>query len=340
MYEIDFLQVGAQEKSGDAIAMRFPYGGRWVVVVVDGGFAESGECLVQHVLDTYGTDQVDLVISTHPDADHINGLTPILENLSVGELFIHLPRNHRSNVSSWGMEAVDDLANLARRQGVTITEPFAGESRFGGILTVAGPTIDYYESLLDSARLGAIEAAVLSKGLGTAVGVAVRKLASRALEYLPIETLTDLGETTERNNSSVITLLIIDGQRVLLTGDAGIPALENAADYLEILASAGIPLALVQAPHHGSRRNVGPTILDRLLGPHTDASRGYAVISASASAPKHPSPKVTNAFLRRGYPACTTEEVGVCFRSGMPIRPGWITATMLPPLDESGEEGD
>ena len=193
MHEIDFLEVGTEEKSGDAIALRFPYGGRWAIVVVDGGFVDVGAELVAHILRWYETDHVDLVISTHPDADHINGLTPVLEGLDVDELFIHRPRLHRTDVSDWAAEAVDDLVSVARRRGVTITEPFTGESRFGGMLTIAGPTVEYYESLLDEARLGAVKAAAASSGIGAAVGVAMHKLASRVVEYLPIETLTDLG---------------------------------------------------------------------------------------------------------------------------------------------------
>jgi len=340
VYEVDYLKVGAEEKSGDAIALRFSYQGQWAVVIIDGGFADIGVELVAHVRRWYDTNHVDLVISTHPDADHINGLTPVLEHLDVDELLIHLPRLHRSDVSTWGVEPVDDLVRLARRRGVAVAEPFTGETRFGGALTVVGPTIEYYESLLDEARLGAVQAAAASKGFGAAAGVALRQLARRAVDYLPVETLTNLGETTERNNSSVITLLNIDGQRLLFTGDAGIPALTNAADYMDVLPSASVPFKLFQAPHHGSRRNLGPRILNRLLGPKTSAKRGEGIISASDQAPKHPSPKVANALLRRGYPAYTTEVAGVCFPSGVARRPGWSTATPLPPLDESGEEDD
>lgn len=340
MHEIDFLRVGAEEKSGDAIALRFPYQGRWVVVIIDGGFVDVGAELVEHVQRWYGTRHVDLVISTHPDGDHINGLTPVLEGLDVDELFVHLPRQHRSDVSDWPAEAVDDLVQVAHRRGVTITEPFTDETRFGGILTIAGPTVEYYESLLDAARLGAVQAAAASRGLGAAVAVAVRKLASQAVEYLPIETLTDLGETSESNNSSVITLLTMDGRRLLLTGDAGIPALTNAADYMDTHPSVVLPLKHFQAPHHGSRHNVGPTMLDRLLGPVTSLTRGHGSVSASDKAPKHPSPKVANALLRRGYLTYSTEKNGVRFHNDMPNRPGWTPLSPLPPLDESGEEDD
>lgn len=48
-----------------------------------------GAALVEHIKKYYKTDHVDYVVNTHPDADHASGLLVILENLSVGELWLH-----------------------------------------------------------------------------------------------------------------------------------------------------------------------------------------------------------------------------------------------------------
>ena len=102
-YEIDFLPVGEGEKSGDAIALRFGnlHGNRdeQTVVVIDGGFKGTGEKLVEHIRHYYGTDDVDLVISTHSDADHVSGLTVVLEELRVGHLWMHQPWNRTAWLS-------------------------------------------------------------------------------------------------------------------------------------------------------------------------------------------------------------------------------------------------
>src|SRR4051794_31660922 len=70
--EVDFLWVGEETKTGDAICARFtdPSTGRDAVVVVDGGFIETGDRVVSHIQRYYGTQTVDLVICTHPDDDH------------------------------------------------------------------------------------------------------------------------------------------------------------------------------------------------------------------------------------------------------------------------------
>jgi beta-lactamase superfamily II metal-dependent hydrolase len=341
MHEVDFLPVGAGEKSGDAIALRFtapnPANNNQVVVIIDGGFSEVGSNLANHVEKYYGTSRADLVISTHPDADHINGLCNVLEEMEVGELLLHLPSNHGYPQNVWG-DAVAELNALARRRGVPVTEPFTGLQRFEGALTIIGPTQDYYRELL--ARH--VEEARAGKSLATTLGEALQQLAKRTVSALPfVETLGEDGATTPCNNSSVITYWQIDGQRLLLTGDAGIPALRQATDLLmNWWHGASTPLNFVQVPHHGSRQNLAPSLLDDLLGPrHAPfSSTTTAFISASREAPKHPSPKVTNAVQRRGCSVYTNEDGSLLHGYKAASRPGWGSAIPVRPMDEGEDD--
>ena len=320
--EIDFLPVGDGEKCGDAIALRWGdlHGGReaQTVVVVDGGFADDGEALASHLLNYYGTTRADIVIATHPDQDHVNGLKALLGSIDVGLLCMHLPWTRSDAVklaksagfASSGMlekfaknfASAAELEDFARSNGIPIVEPFAGQSTPDGVLTILSPTEVYYHELLAEIAGGAEPSAfeaLLSKLTGH-VGEAAQKLVP---ESLFVETLTDWGQTTPQNNSSVICLVRVDGQAALLTADAGMPALSMAADQLDAMSLVPGGLTFVQVPHHGSRRNVGPTVLDRLLGTKGQSqTRGTAFVSASQASPKHPAKKVTNAFLRRGYP--------------------------------------
>src|SRR6266496_3761017 len=97
-YEIDFLPVGDGEKSGDAIALRYGslHGRRdeQVVIVIDGGYADDGEALRAHLDQHFHTDVVDIVLSTHPDQDHVAGLEILLRSIKVHELWMHLPWAH------------------------------------------------------------------------------------------------------------------------------------------------------------------------------------------------------------------------------------------------------
>ena len=103
-YEVDIRAVGDESKSGDAIALRF---GEFItdpnsqrVVVIDGGFRDSGEDLVKHIKGFYETNTVDLVIATHPDNDHVSGLRVVLEEMEVLELWMHRPWAHGAQVRS------------------------------------------------------------------------------------------------------------------------------------------------------------------------------------------------------------------------------------------------
>lgn len=102
-YEVDFLGTDSESKSGDAIAIRFGSlkGSRdeQTVVVIDGGFNDDGARLVDHIRSHFGTDRVDLVISTHPDQDHINGLETVLNELDVDELWLHQPWEHNAGLA-------------------------------------------------------------------------------------------------------------------------------------------------------------------------------------------------------------------------------------------------
>lgn len=357
-YEVDFLPVGDGEKSGDAIAFRVgdlcsdpP---EQIVVVVDGGFEETGKQLVNHIKKYYKTDQVDIVISTHPDADHSSGLKIVLEEMKVGELWMHQPWNHTKDIADMFIDgrvtdkgvreklrkALDDareLEKIADRKEIPIFEPFAGMVDVNGIITVVGPTKEYYESLLPEFRstpqpkVGFLERAI-EAGVG---------LLAKVAESWGIETLTDAGETSAENNSSVILNVSYDGRNILLTGDAGIPALTNAADYMEYILDVDTSSwNFVQVPHHGSKRNVGPTILNRIIGPKLSepTKKMTAFVSASKDAQtKHPAKKVTNAYLRRGAPVHATQGLSVRHSYEAPNRPGWSKSIPLPFYDEVDE---
>ena len=82
-FEVDFLKVGEESSSGDAIPLRYGdlHGDRssQYVVVIDAGFKETGPDVVHFVRERYQTFVVDLAISTHPDRDHAAGLGVVLD---------------------------------------------------------------------------------------------------------------------------------------------------------------------------------------------------------------------------------------------------------------------
>lgn len=363
-YEIDFLPVGSGQRSGDAICVRFGdlHGAReeQFVMVIDGGTKDSGTKLVEHIKKYYSTDRVDLVVSTHPDADHASGLTVVLDKLTVDRLWMHLPWEHAEDIRSLfhdgritdtslrdsikrSLQNAHDLYDIACKKGIPVEEPFSNSElpfEDQGI-HIVGPSETFYEKLLPGFR-GTPEAKK-ELGFGQKAFRKVEDAFHWVAEKFGIETLKDPKPfaTSAENNSSAIILLNLDNQLALLTGDAGVEALGEAANWAEQSGFHLPSLKFIQIPHHGSRRNVGPTILDRVLGPKGqqphDAKVAY-VSAAPDGAPKHPSKKVTNAFQRRGamQKVFATTGTAIYHYRNAPSR-GWQKATSLPFYDQVEE---
>lgn len=327
-FEIDWHRVGEESSSGDCISMRFgdfvknPSSQR--VVVIDGGFKKNGGELVEFIRNQYGTGTVDLVISTHPDMDHLSGLFPVIENMNVKALWMHQPWERQEDIKEYvtagtmtkrqfsesaqkSFRGAKDLADLAALKEIPITEPFCGLQAFDGVITVAGPTEDYYNEMIVSVDSTSGAGGLLrtaAAGLVEAAKAVVRWITETWKDELLAEPADDA--TSPRNNSSVVTLFKSDGDVYLFTADVGVAALTAAVDYIE--ANGVDPLKdvdMIQIPHHGSRRNIGPTLLDRLFGPKLveggePTNRRAAISAAAKGAPKHPNGRVTNAITRRG----------------------------------------
>lgn len=349
MYDIDFLAVENEDadgsRSGDAIIVNVADTATEAQrrIIVDGGFGATGDKVIERFRTWYDTDHVDLVISTHPDTDHLNGLLTVIETLDVDELMMHLPWNHNGDADQLGnYEKIEAVYDAAVERNIRITEPFTGLERFGGAVRILGPSISFYEARLTEAieeATSGIAAERFSKSKLSVLLAAGTDLLDRVLSLFPAETLTDTDDTGPRNQMSTITLIQEGERRMMLTGDAGISAIAAAADDYEVAVGpfAVKPLAFFQAPHHGSKHNLGPTILDRVVGaqnsPHGSLT---SFVSSAKASKKHPSPKVTNALGRRGAPVITTE--GKNIHLGDSDRPGYTPSVPLKPLQEDDGE--
>jgi beta-lactamase superfamily II metal-dependent hydrolase len=352
-YEIDFLAVGDGERSGDAIAVRYGSPGAYRVMVVDGGNKASGEELVEHVKTCYNTKHVDYLVNTHPDTDHASGLEVVLNNLSVGEVWVHQPWNYPSQIVNWlkdgrittnslrdrlqdAMQHAHAVYKLAKEKRIPVKEPFQASQI--GEFWVASPSREWYLEIIPH-----FDKTPETKAPPPTMGLLGRAtaLAEKALAWLDenwnFETLRDDGATSYDNESSVVLYGNFNGRGVLLTGDAGVQALTHAADYLEKYGiSLPDTLRFVQVPHHGSRHNVGPTILNRILGPRQpfgSVPTKTAYVSAGTTSQTHPRRVVTNAFKRRGVAVFAAKGQAKCHYYGVPARPTWGNAIELPLYD-------
>ncbi|SMN02526.1 hypothetical protein SPONN_1229 [uncultured Candidatus Thioglobus sp.] len=351
-FEIDFLPVGNGDTSGDAIAVRYCEDGTndYKIMVIDGGTKDSGQALVDHIKKYYETDYVDYVVNTHPDQDHASGLSIVMEQLEVGELWIHRPwlyvdeiihhfKDQRMTEESLERRLKEKfsssyaLEELAEEKGVDIFEPYQGKQI--GEFGVMSPSKNWYLHTLipdfnkTPDKKAAVES-IFEKALNAIKSV---------FESLSTETLKEDGETSADNESSVILYTEFNNKGIMFTGDAGIQALNKAIDYYDmnsVVLSDAISekIGFIQVPHHGSRRNVSPDVLDKLLGNKGQLENKIAFVSAGKDSTVHPRKVVVNAFIRRGCKVCATQKNLIYHYHNMPDRESWSSIT---PLEFSNE---
>ncbi len=77
--KVYFLDVG----QGDATLVQFP-SGKWMLI--DGGERHQGEKVVT-MLQEAGVKEIDILVATHPDSDHIGGLPQVLQSFPVKSVY-------------------------------------------------------------------------------------------------------------------------------------------------------------------------------------------------------------------------------------------------------------
>jgi hypothetical protein len=345
-FEIDFLSVEAKD-SGDAIALRYQVNGATFIHVVDGGFEDTGDHVVEHIRKYYGSSAVvDRVVATHPDGDHLAGLPTVLENLIVRELWMLRPWTYANeiaprfkNVSSvdYLIRALKEaypyvaaLEEIAIRKRIPIGEPFQGAA-IGSFRVLAPTRARYLELIVNSDRTPDAKEgpakSLLRSTFGAALTKAAKAVASLAKAAWGVEVFSSEDISAE-NKMSVIQYALLCGQRIVLTADAGLESFAEAATYTPL---AGLTLPGIhqfQAPHHGSRRNVSTATLDQWLGPRlpNKPEKGQEIFTAAISSakadPDHPRKSVIRALMHRGAKVIPTESRDICLRHNAPDR-GW-----------------
>ena len=126
--ELVYLDVG----QGDSALIRLP---NRVEILMDGGgspFSEFdiGARTVVPALRALGVDELEMVIASHPDTDHIEGLVSVLERMPVQQLVIGIPKV--------GKPLFDELIAVAKRKNIEVVEVRRGE-----VMHLPGARLDF-----------------------------------------------------------------------------------------------------------------------------------------------------------------------------------------------------
>jgi competence protein ComEC len=115
-FKVYFLNVG----QGDAEYIKFPNGED---VLIDGGPDNSVLSELGKVM-SFGDRKIDLVILTHPHADHLTGLIPVINRFEIGEVW--------ETGVEYPSATYDAFENLISQKGITDTIAMANlQKSFG-----------------------------------------------------------------------------------------------------------------------------------------------------------------------------------------------------------------
>lgn len=239
-----FLDVG----QGDSMLLKLPHGGH---VLIDGG---PGSNIVEPLRKAMGWlgGEIDLVVVTHFDRDHCEGLLRVFEDYRVGHVLI-------TGVEQ-GTDLQKQLFSLIAKKHIPVW--------------IADSQTDF---LLDSGGVGG--------GTGSGGAVVMDVLS-------PFETLAGKYYKNANETSIVARILVVDSDKgeepesaqpkILMTGDIGEEAEKSLVERYG--ASGELRAEVLKVAHHGSRYSSTEDFL-RKVSPKT------AVISVSArNTYHHPHP--------------------------------------------------
>lgn len=100
--QIEFINVGA----GDAIYIETPSGDD---ILIDSGTAGNGSKVVNYLKSHEKSMDLEYVISTHPDADHVGGLQEVFKSLKVKRFYY--PKD-----VAYSTQTAKNVINLAKKE--------------------------------------------------------------------------------------------------------------------------------------------------------------------------------------------------------------------------------
>ena len=307
------------------------------ITVIDGGNSEDGESVIAHlenyILPNVSQNAPDLIISTHHDKDHINGLIKLVEKYigNIGEVWVNNPADY---VSSYVFESLksklrnksyerkyqyiqeslnnlDDFITIVDRYNILRESAFSGKEKFNNIIKVLGPSKSFYESMLPGFEN--LEEYISEQGDFVYNSRYSEAVINETLEANSSCSIVDkVNSTSASNNSSVITEFNINNKRFLFTGDTGVAAFNSVEERYSLEN-----IYWLDVPHHGSRRNLTSTLIDTM-----NADIGY--ISAVGNK-KHPRRALVNCLKRAGTKVYSTHKSGnIWYHNGdFPNRPNY-----------------
>ena len=263
-------------------------------ILIDGGPASCYENLRWRILALPPEERhFELLVITHVDADHIEGVIKLLQDDELNCRFDDIWFNDWKQINNLPAQAPIP-PNLGPKQGeflgalIETLDNQAWNAAFDG---KAIYVLDGDAELPEFTTPAGLKLTVLSPTRGTleslrrdwdkAVKEAGFNPGNRAQALAQLKTQKRLGpprqdrlgdesrpselDSSSNNGSSIALLAEYDGKRLLLSGDAFAPELRVALEkWMKANRKKSVKLDAFKLPHHGSTNNITPQLLEIL----------------------------------------------------------------------------
>ena len=277
-------------RHGDCIFVEYGSAKKTYRMLIDAGPHQTYKDLRERILAIpEGKRHFELFVITHIDADHIEGAVRLLQDrklkITYGDIWFNGYRHlRRRKKEVLGGPLGEYLTSTILKEKLPWNEAFGGESvvvpdegplpvhelKGGMKLTLLSPTWAQLEKLRPKWEKE-VKAAGIVPGHAKKAG---EKLATvKRLQPILGEAIVNvqkLGgtpfkqDTAAANGSSIAFLAEAGGARGIFSGDAFPNVLAASLRRLLKKSSAKLALDFFKLPHHGSRSNVSPDLIDMI----------------------------------------------------------------------------
>lgn len=299
IFNINFLPA----RYGDSLWIEYGEEDRPNIILIDGGTGGTRKEIKELINELPEPKHIELLVVTHIDQDHIEGILNILEEetlgFTLGSIWFngwnHLPDN--DDVEFFGPVQGERLtASILKHQlnwnlhfdkkAVVIKEDGKLpeiDLKDGFKITLLSPTKSNLVKLKKFWKKE-VEDANLKPGFGLQVEEITNEeieVFGTGIEHPDIEELIKLPfeeDSSAANGSSIAFLAEFAGKKILLSGDSFPSIILHSLNKIE---KGVIPIDLFKLSHHGSASNTSPALINKL-----DCKK--FVISTNGSRYKHP----------------------------------------------------
>lgn len=260
-----FCDVG----QGDAVLVTDGF----TQMLIDGGRGTSVlDCLDENI--PFWDREIEFVVATHADADHIGGLTYVLQNYQVNQILTTSLTKKTDDFGAFERALEEERGSQAKIISPKILDQITITNRVSGVV------LSPQEEIADDGEPFLVTPeTILSDEEATKSAIII--------------------DQNDYNNWSISLFLTLDDVGVLLTGD-----LELEGEVAMVNSGLILDADILKVAHHGSKSSTSPLFLESFTPEDTVISAG------ENNSYGHPSPDVLNRLKSFGANIWRTDQQG------------------------------